>query len=407
LPIQHGHIRGYQRLGSRKLAEFQKNYRNLKWIIIDEISMVSYQTFRMIHLRLCEIFGTDGTEPFAGKNVLIMGDLFQLPPVRATKIYKQPRDLSAEVNLWREFEFNELTINMRQTNDPLAAICSELRFGNLSEDSLKLLKSRLLAKPGRPGLSDADWFDAVRVVPEIADCTSFNRRMTLTLKSTQQTFKIKAYDMFGEGVRQGQRCPDSLIPTKENQTAGIPGTLELGIGSRVMLRRNLSLTKGHVNGATGVVTRIDWTINRDRQISPGDLPKRVWVRFDHESFETAIEPCNADFYGKRQTRVTRRMVPLILAWAITCHKLQGATLNKAVVYLGTKCRTKGLAYVAISRVRTLNGLAISELDPRQLLRTNKFSPADDEAIKEVDRLRAQAHNFPFAQDLNMHLLHIY
>ncbi|OXA50523.1 ATP-dependent DNA helicase PIF6 [Folsomia candida] len=98
-----GFIKTYQKLNARKLAEFRRIYSNVRWIFIDEISMVSYENFRAIHLRLCEIFNTEGVDPFANKNVVIWGDLLQLPPPKATRIFMQPSVFSAEVNLWRQF----------------------------------------------------------------------------------------------------------------------------------------------------------------------------------------------------------------------------------------------------------------------------------------------------------------
>ncbi|OXA56620.1 ATP-dependent DNA helicase PIF1 [Folsomia candida] len=307
-----GFIKTYQKLNARKLAEFRRIYSNVKWIFIDEISMVSYENFRAIHLRLCEIFNTEGVDAFANKNVVIWGDLLQLPPPKAARIFMQPSAFSAEVNLWRQFQFSELTINMRQGTDPLSKICSELRVGNLSEDSLRLLQDRLN-------------FD-------------------------QTEFENAAQDT------------------------------------------NIDVMSGKSNGTTGVVRKIEWTIDKDRQISEGDMPKRVSILFDHESVETWIEPTTVEFFARGQERVTRRTLPLILCWAITTHKTQGSTLNQAVVYLGSKCKTKGLAYVAISRVRTLAGLGIITLDPRKLLTTGKFNPADTDALDELERLRAILEN---------------
>ncbi|OXA50971.1 ATP-dependent DNA helicase PIF1 [Folsomia candida] len=346
--------------------------------------MVSYENFRAIHLRLCEIFNTEGVDPFANKNVVVWGDLLQLPPPKATRIFMQPSAFSAEVNLWRQFQFSELTINMRQGTDPLSKICSELRVGNLSEDSLRLLQDRL-------NFDQTEFENAVRIFPENQMCDEYNKKRTIQLRRTQRIFKIKAQDTYADGTKQGRPYPEQSLPTKIDRTGGFPNGIELGVGSRVMLRKNIDVMSGKSNGTTGVVRKIEWTIDKDRQISEGDMPKRVSILFDHESVETWIEPTTVEFFARGQERVTRRTLPLILCWAITTHKTQGSTLNQAVVYLGSKCKTKGLAYVAISRV-TLAGLGIITLDPRKLLTTGKFNPADTDALDELERLRATLEN---------------
>ncbi|KAH9639681.1 hypothetical protein HF086_002507 [Spodoptera exigua] len=78
------------------------------------------------------------------------------------------------------------------------------------------------------------------------------------------------------------------------------------------------------------------------------------------------------------------MFPIILSWAVTVHKLQGTTVEKAVVYLGKKIFAKGQAYVALSRVKSLSGVAICELDQRKLFN----NPHDKLALAELQRLRS-------------------
>lgn len=158
-----------------------------------------------------------------------------------------------------------------------------------------------------------------------------------------------------------------------------------------MLRRNINISKGLVNGAMGVVHSIEWPCLRRDQLEDGELPAAVFIKFDdttipHDSNGTVrIVPQAVTFDGLRgHGKIERTMLPLILCWAVTVHKLQGVTLDKAVVYLGPKLFAKGQAYVAISRVRSLEGLAISELAPHKLL-TN---PHDKHSLEELLRLRS-------------------
>ncbi len=102
-----------------------------------------------------------------------------------------------------------------------------------------------------------------------------------------------------------------------------------------------------------------------------------------------IECISLEYDGLRGSgKIQMRMLPLILCWAVTVHKLQGTTLNKAVVYLGSKIFAKGQAYVAISRVKSLDGLAISELLPTKLFK----DPHDRNSFEELERLRTLPAN---------------
>lgn len=167
--------------------------------------------------------------------------------------------------------------------------------------------------------------------------------------------------------------------------------IKIGIGSRVMLRKNINVSHGLVNGAMGVVRKLEWPALRRDQLDSGELPQAVFIEFDDRTIYgnvigkgVKIIPCTVEYDALRgQGKVERRMLPLMLCWAVTVHKLQGTTLDRAVVDLGAKIFAKGQAYVALSRVRQLNGLAISVLDPRKLI----HEPHDKKSLEELIRLR--------------------
>jgi ATP-dependent exoDNAse (exonuclease V) alpha subunit len=165
--------------------------------------------------------------------------------------------------------------------------------------------------------------------------------------------------------------------------------------SRVMLRHNIDVQKGLVNGATGRVVKFEWSIFRRDQHKVGDLPTKVYVKFDHDIAGSddnvwPISSVTSNFEGKKNTPVTREMIPLILAWSVNTHKLQGTTLDTIVVDLANNVFQKGLLYVAMSRCRTLSGLAISHLNAAKLLTTPHYTPCDEGAMQEMERLREGA-----------------
>ncbi|XP_076396730.1 ATP-dependent DNA helicase PIF1-like [Megachile rotundata] len=142
-----------------------------------------------------------------------------------------------------------------------------------------------------------------------------------------------------------------------------------------MLRRNISISDGLINGAMGIVKKFRWPVLRRDQLEQGELPDSVLIKFDDESVGNRfkdidgyipISPVSATFQAtKGYGDVERRMLPLILSWAVTVHKLQGTTLNKAVIDFGKRNFAKGQIYVALSRVKSLDGLVLSDLAPNK------------------------------------------
>ncbi|XP_045493322.1 ATP-dependent DNA helicase PIF1-like [Colias croceus] len=217
--------------------------------------------------------------------------------------------------------------------------------------------------------------------------------MTVENAKAHRMYTINAVDESREAATYGRKPPENVIPKDINNCGGFLPTIKLSIESRVMLRRNISVSDGLVNGAMGIVKKIKWPALRRDQLEEGELPESVLIKFDDASVGhrikdndgyVAISPACTTFQAQRgYGDVERRMLPLILSWAVTVHKLQGTTLDKAVIDLGKKNFAKGQIYVALSRVKTLNGIAISDLDANKLLNR----PHDEKSLREMTRLR--------------------
>ena len=153
-----------------------------------------------------------------------------------------------------------------------------------------------------------------------------------------------------------------------SRTAGLEAVLTLAIGARVMLRRNIDVTMGLVNGAMGTVVGIYST--------------HVLIKFDHIDKPCEIEKITTKFMLMKNMYVHRKQYPLILAFAITIHKCQGLSLDTAIIDLSQEVFGDGMAYVALSRVRTLSGLHLITLDPGCIR-------ANNPCIGEINRLRSK------------------
>ena len=134
LPIEHGSAAKYQKLSPDSLSTLRHTLQGLKLLIIDEISMVSSLLLTYIHLRLCEISGIQ--QLFGGFNILVLGDLLQLPPVKGHSPFvplkaeeiRNHLDSVGAIDLWTTFDYDELTVNVRQSSDlQYASVFSNLR----------------------------------------------------------------------------------------------------------------------------------------------------------------------------------------------------------------------------------------------------------------------------------------
>jgi ATP-dependent DNA helicase PIF1 len=157
LPIEHGHTPKYKQLADHVLKVLRADLKDVVLFIIDEVSMISNLTLLYIHLRLSEIFDTTDCDDgwFGQKHILLFGDLLQLPPVHEDpafvnlskeKIQKFLGSLNA-VNLWTTlFEYDELTINMRQQGDvSYHELLSRIRIGLLTKSDCNMLEKRKLS----------------------------------------------------------------------------------------------------------------------------------------------------------------------------------------------------------------------------------------------------------------------
>ena len=399
LPVEHGNSTSYRKLGAERLKDLRQSWKNVNTVIIDEISMVSYKTMSFIHKRLTEIKGTDDTEVlFGGLNIIAVGDFFQLPPVRDKFVFQDGRGYNqGSTHLWRdEFKLIELTQNMRQRGDTeYSDILNRVRIGSQTKSDISVLRSRLTSGIRDPvDVSQPPFVDALCLLPLKEQVEEYNDSRLKDLSHSTKIYEFDAEHSIVEsttlmpGVVSHKEVPESL---SDRDCAGLSRKVKLAIGAQVMLRRNIICEEGLVNGARGIIVGFFWPDGADDQAKKGDLPQKVYVKFHdprvglvsrvtlHDSSEqeaVPIEPVTAKFYGKQGVTLQRTQLPLLPCWAATIHKVQGLSL----INLGPKMFEDGMAYVALSRVRTLQGVALLGLVEKKI---TSSTVAND----EMDRLR--------------------
>ena len=373
-------MKQYRNIGADTLNTLRNKLNNLKVIIIDEISMVGSHLLYHIHRRLEEIKGSDGqSSTFGDITMIAVGDLYQLPPVGKAYVFDHPADSYAKLQdpLWYQFQLAELTQIMRQKDDAkFAQLLNRVRTASCSKDDIALLKSREIS----PDMDNYP-MDILHVYSTHKLVDEHNQKMLRKIHETVHT--VKAID----SKKDKNSGIDIKFPDKVSETGGLETSLKIAVGCKVMLTYNLDVTDGLANGATGTVSHIvivaDTVVNilvvfddprigvKAKRLSQyrQNYPNSVPISRHEAIFNIGIRKCIS---------ASRRQFPLRLSWASTIHKVQGLTTDSIVVSFEGRF-FPGQAYVALSRVRRLNGLHILKFDPAQI-------HVDCAVVREMERL---------------------
>ncbi|XP_033758253.1 uncharacterized protein LOC117340598 [Pecten maximus] len=398
LPVQHRSSPKYIPLKGERLAEMRHAFRNTTTVIIDEISMVSYQTFLHIHQRLNDIKCVPDHCSFGNMNVITLGDFYQLPPVSPGKFVFMGE--SEYIHKWRDlFTMVELTENMRQKEDKLYAdILFRIRTATHSAEDVEKLCSRVTTVNSEIDCQREPFVNALHLYPTLKKCETHNEKRLNTFSNKTTIYRISAQHAIHHSnqnsLKRSLSIPGNLIPEDDRECAGLSKEIRLCVGATVMLCRNINTSDGMVNGARGVVTGFVWKNGElPKNADDGFMPQEVMVKFFDQKVgkiskvatgreSISIQPITAEFYAKGtlNTILLRTQFPLCLSWAATIHKVQGVTLKHAVVDIGSEVFSSGMAYVALSRVKSLSGLALLFLDDDKIV-------CDKNVDDEMKRLR--------------------
>ena len=377
LPVQHGSCPKYVPLKGERLSAMRKQWVYTNTIIIDEISIVSYETFVMIHQRLNDIKNVSCDSFFGGLNVIALGDLYQLPPVPPGHFVSSGKS-QLNTHPWKDlFTMLELEQNMRQKDDiQYGNLLLRIRTSTHTNDDSSILRSRI-----KPSIECnlEPYSSALHLFPTVKKCEVHNMFKLSQLAKFTAMYCIKAHHSIVDFKKNQKNTSDqsfitNLIPADDRECAGLPNQLHLCVGAVVMLRRNIYTADGLVNGVRGSIVGFEWK-NGIAPINPldGYMPEQILISFfDSKVGQLAkaetnftyvpICPVTAEFHGKYGSVLARTQFPLSLSWAATIHKVQGLTLSNAVIDIGNDVFSPGMSYVTLSRVKSLNGLALLSLN---------------------------------------------
>ena len=355
----------YEPLKEQPLNTLRAEFEELQILIIDEISMVYKRLLYYIHERLVQI--KKKKSPFGGVSVIAVGDFYQLPTVKQSKSERLYNESGTyPVDYWKElFSIVQLHEIMRQREDLLfAEMLNSMRTRTSDMSFPKEVRDMLLecTREGPP--------DVLHVYATNKEVNEYNIDM---LKSVCSDYS----EILAKDLRK-DKTTGKLTKIAKQSSSGeadsLHASLLLAEGARVMLTRNVDVSDGLVNGATGTVTAFKRTqCNKQTAKEKTDM-KAIEVKFDNKHVgrktgkeyvdgrRVCIERIEEEV---RKSSIVRHQFPLKLAWACTAHKVQGMTTDQVVVNLDNNF-SPGQAYVALSRVTSKKGLYIEASNGKEI-----------------------------------------
>lgn len=322
-------------------------YKKLKLLIIDEISMVRADMMDCIDLFLRA--NVEDPRPFGGVQLVVFGDLFQLPPVVASQFerkflkekYGSPYFFAAHVFEEVELRMIELATVYRQTERRFINLLDNIRTRQFDYDDLEELNGRYLDVVDEEAL-------AITLCSTNATVNKINSERLKALESEAYEFQAKVTGNFNP-----KNCPaDPYLFLKED--------------AQVMFVKNDPEGR-FVNGTLGLITSlgsndVSVSIMKDGEPKIIEVEMVEWEMLRYEIDHEATDRFKTSVTG------TLTQYPLKLAWAITIHKSQGKTFDNINIDLGRGAFDHGQTYVALSRCRTLAGITLKQkIRPKDIL----------------------------------------
>jgi ATP-dependent DNA helicase PIF1 len=331
----------------------KKAWINTDCLVIDEVSMMTPQLLEMLdtigrRVRKCR------DKPLGGLQIVLLGDFYQLPPVSNDK-----NPFAFQSPLWNQLVKSTVCLKKiyRQSDEVFQKILGEARIGELTDESIAVLKERMNLPWKREKIRPTLLFT------RNADVSTINQSHFTKLEGECKTYKVRT--ILPSKIVPGTL--DSFLKTKTTITHALTDEeiqwkvdrldrdapyekeVNLKVGAQVMLITNLNQEIGLINGSRGIITGFN----------EEGLPLVLFA-----SSDTSIPVKLHSWKAEGDVDIEREQIPLRLAYALTIHKAQGASLDSVFIDIGTSTFEYGQAYVALSRVRSLNALYVYDFDPK-------------------------------------------
>ena len=346
-----------------KIKFFELDLKNLDALIVDEVSMMSPDFFEKCSeiLKIMRL----NCNPFGGLQVLFTGDFFQLGPIGTKKF------------LFESPEFNQLFTEkivlekvFRQKDTHFIELLARVRIGELSNADIDLLRSRVGVDVSEHGIEPTELWCTNK------DVDAYNNGKLAQIKSEAKYFS----EHFGiHGRSEKKEFLLSFFKKDFRANLILKGPFrDSGLGAQVMLTSNLDQKNGLVNGSRGVIVDFQYSQNPVEaeflDIDDDDEYKAYVKGYEYPVVLfivngkplTKLVPLIKISKSYKDAKAYVWLMPLKLAWATTIHKSQGLSLDRVRISLDRTVFAEGQAYVALSRVRGLDGLSLVSFEPESI-----------------------------------------
>ena len=365
-------------LRGQALAMLQHKMKDVRYLIVDEVSMLGQNMMAWVDKRLRQAT-THLDVPFGGLSVVLIGDFAQLPPVGDRPLFAPEREGSHGYTMYRLFT-------------KVVILDQVVRQSGTSMES-KQFRDLLLRL--RDGLStESDWTTLLQRTPTNAtNAGEFHNAIRLFYtKENVAIYNHEAIANLGSPIAKINAIHSctAAAATTTDDAGGLEPVVFMATGAKVMLTSNLWQQVGLCNGTAGI---IDSLLYAEGQ-KPPNLPIAVLVNFPDYAGPpflinkpkcVPIPPVVFEWHNG-STTLSRQQLPLRLSYAMTIHKSQGQTMAKAVIDIGSREMSAGCTFVALSRLKTLSGLLIQPMSFERLKSIGKLKRMH-QRISEEQRLK--------------------
>ena len=339
----------------------RKTWRSTQILIIDEVSMMSVKIFELLNIiaKTCR----NNSKPFGNMQVIFLGDFYQLPPVNKSENVDNHSFCFQSEEWFNVFPMqNHIILDkiFRQEDETYRNILMKIRKGEIDDDIKEILEKRIIGKEKLEVNEDK----IIKIFPLKRKVETVNIKNFLKLEGEEHLSDIEIKKDMTHYHDNGNLIPDKFIDAYKrasqkqidfevsNLINNSPSIheLKIKIGARVMCIVNYDMDNEICNGSQGSIQDI---------VSFNNEIKTVIVLFDN-----GIKKVMNKYVWQSETypNIALFQFPLVLAWAITIHKIQGATLDNAIMDIGNDIFEYGQTYVALSRIKTLNGLYLTSFN---------------------------------------------
>jgi len=325
------------------------NWKKCDILVIDEISMLGRKMLEMLD-KIARYF-RDSQKPFGGIQVIFTGDFLQLPPIND--------EFSFLSDTWNDLDLQIIYLKKmyRFTDEVYAKLLERVRTASHTQEDVDLLYSRKKAydeqkdrwEKCEPGDKDED------ILPTFMFSKKASVEEKNNIEMEKNPNKLLTFMPLFQQVKHTNEVRKKIEKEQDNPD----NILFLKVGSQVMLNVNIDVEDGLVNGSRGVITKYDEDASLI-YVKFLDNRELSFTRYDY-----AYEEDGKVLYHMQQ-------YPFMLAYALSIHKTQGSTLDYAIIDLGYSVFEDSMSYVALSRVRNIQGLFLKAFQPSRIT-CNKYA----------------------------------